>query len=82
MHPRTRKNIDEMGIRLSKNIFLLPPLSFTESLFLWKDAHVALTDSGRLQEATTTLGAPCVTIRENTDRPITVDERMVLSNHE
>jgi UDP-N-acetylglucosamine 2-epimerase (non-hydrolysing) len=73
VHPRTRKNIDEMGIRLSKNIFLLPPLSFTESLYLWKDAQVVLTDSGGLQEETTALGAPCVTIRENTKRPITVE---------
>jgi UDP-N-acetylglucosamine 2-epimerase (non-hydrolysing) len=62
-----------MGIQLSKNIFLLPPLSFTESLFLWKDAQVVLTDSGGLQEETTALGAPCVTIRENTERPVTVD---------
>jgi UDP-N-acetylglucosamine 2-epimerase (non-hydrolysing) len=73
VHPRTRKNIYEMGIRLSNNIFLLPPLAFTESLFLWKDARVVLTDSGGLQEETTALGVPCVTIRENTERPITVE---------
>ncbi len=74
VHPRTRKNIDEMGIHLSKNIFLLPPLSFTESLYLWKDSRVVLTDSGGLQEETTALGVPCgVTIRENTERPITVE---------
>jgi len=47
-------------------------LSFKESLFLWKDARVVLTDSGGLQEETTALGVPCVTIRENTERPITV----------
>jgi UDP-N-acetylglucosamine 2-epimerase (non-hydrolysing) len=62
-----------MGIHLSKNIFLLPPLSFTESLYLWKDSRVVLTDSGGLQEETTALGVPCVTIRENTERPITVE---------
>ena len=44
-----------------------------ESLSLWKDAKVALTDSGGLQEETTALGVPCVTIRENTERPITVE---------
>ena len=46
---------------------------FTESLFLWKDARVVLTDSGGLQEETTALAIPCVTIRENTERPITVE---------
>ena len=43
-------------------------------LDLWKDAAVVLTDSGGLQEETTALGVPCVTIRENTERPVTVDE--------
>jgi UDP-N-acetylglucosamine 2-epimerase (non-hydrolysing) len=43
-------------------------------LNLWKDAAVVLTDSGGLQEETTALGVPCVTIRENTERPVTVDE--------
>ena len=57
---------------LSNNIFLFSPLSFKESLFLWKDAKVVLTDSGGLQEETTALGVPCVTIRENTERPITI----------
>jgi UDP-N-acetylglucosamine 2-epimerase (non-hydrolysing) len=58
---------------LSENIKLLAPLGFKESLFLWKDAKVVLTDSGGLQEETTALGVPCVTIRENTERPITVE---------
>jgi hypothetical protein len=58
---------------LSRNIKLLSPLGFKESLFLWKDAKVVLTDSGGLQEETTALGVPCVTIRENTERPITVE---------
>jgi UDP-N-acetylglucosamine 2-epimerase (non-hydrolysing) len=52
---------------------LLPPLGFRDSLFLWKDAQIVLTDSGGLQEETTALGVPCVTIRENTERPITVE---------
>ena len=51
----------------------MPPLNFTESLFLWKDAEVVLTDSGGLQEETTALGVPCVTIRENTERPVTIE---------
>ena len=44
-----------------------------ESLLLWKDAELVFTDSGGLQEETTALGVPCVTIRENTERPITID---------
>ena len=72
-HPRTRKMMEQFQIRFSDNIKLLPPLGFMESLFLWKDAKVVLTDSGGLQEETTALGVPCVTIRDNTERPITVE---------
>jgi len=72
VHPRTKKMMDEFHIHLSENIFLFSPLSFKESLFLWKDSKVVLTDSGGLQEETTALGVPCVTIRENTERPITI----------
>jgi UDP-N-acetylglucosamine 2-epimerase (non-hydrolysing) len=72
VHPRTKKMMDEFNLRLSNNISLFSPLSFKESLFLWKDAKVVLTDSGGLQEETTALGVPCVTIRENTERPITI----------
>jgi UDP-N-acetylglucosamine 2-epimerase (non-hydrolysing) len=72
VHPRTKKMIAQFGIRLSEHIYTLPPLGFRESLYLWKDADVVLTDSGGLQEETTVLGIPCVTIRENTERPITV----------
>jgi UDP-N-acetylglucosamine 2-epimerase (non-hydrolysing) len=52
----------------------MPPLGFSESLFLWKDAVCVFTDSGGLQEETTGLGIPCFTIRENTERPITIEE--------
>ena len=72
VHPRTKKMMDEFDLHLSDNIFLFSPLSFKESLFLWKDAKIVLTDSGGLQEETTALGIPCVTIRENTERPITI----------
>lgn len=74
VHPRTKKMIEKFRIDLADNIFRLPPLSFKESLFLWKDAEVVLTDSGGLQEETTALKKPCVTIRENTERPITVEQ--------
>jgi UDP-N-acetylglucosamine 2-epimerase (non-hydrolysing) len=71
-HPRTRKMMEQFQITFSENIKMLPPLGFMDSLRLWKDAKVVLTDSGGLQEETTALGVPCVTIRENTERPITV----------
>jgi UDP-N-acetylglucosamine 2-epimerase (non-hydrolysing) len=73
VHPRTKKMMDEFGTTLSSNIYLFFPLSFKESLFLWRDASVVLTDSGGLQEETNALGVPCVTIRENTERPITIE---------
>jgi len=73
VHPRTKKMMKQFQIKYSKNIKLLPPLGFKESLFLWKDAKVVLTDSGGLQEETTALRIPCVTIRENTERPITIE---------
>jgi UDP-N-acetylglucosamine 2-epimerase (non-hydrolysing) len=72
VHPRTRNMIKQHNITFSDKIILLPPLGFRESLFLWKDASVVITDSGGLQEETTALGVPCVTLRDNTERPITV----------
>ncbi|MCB1954267.1 MAG: UDP-N-acetylglucosamine 2-epimerase (non-hydrolyzing) [Rhodocyclaceae bacterium] len=74
VHPRTRGNLDRFGIDLGPRVTLVGPRAYMEFLNLWKDASVALTDSGGLQEETTALGVPCVTIRENTERPVTVDE--------
>ncbi len=74
IHPRTGKNMKRFGIVPGKNIKLTDPLSYMEFLFLWKDATLALTDSGGMQEETTALGIPCLTIRENTERPITITE--------
>ena len=73
VHPRTQEMMDRFNIKLSTDIFLLPPLGFKESLFLWKDSQVVLTDSGGLQEETTATGVPCITLRENTERPITIE---------
>lgn len=73
VHPRTKQRIEDFNIAFVGNVTLLPPLNFKESLFLWKDAEAVLTDSGGLQEETTALGVPCVTIRENTERPVTVE---------
>jgi UDP-N-acetylglucosamine 2-epimerase (non-hydrolysing) len=74
IHPRTRANLEKFGIDLGPNITLAGPQAYMAFLNLWKDAAVVLTDSGGLQEETTALGVPCVTIRENTERPVTVDE--------
>jgi UDP-N-acetylglucosamine 2-epimerase (non-hydrolysing) len=74
VHPRTRANLDKFGIDLGPNITLAGPQAYMAFLDLWKDAAVVLTDSGGLQEETTALGVPCVTIRENTERPVTVEE--------
>ena len=74
VHPRTRANLSKFGVDLGPNIRLVGPQAYMAFLSLWKDAVVVLTDSGGLQEETTALGVPCITIRENTERPITVDE--------
>ena len=74
VHPRTRGNLEKFGIDLGPNITLVGPQAYMAFLNLWKDAAVVLTDSGGLQEETTALGVPCITIRENTERPVTVEE--------
>ena len=76
VHPRTRARIDalDLGPLLdTPRIALLPPLGYLELLGLMAAARLVLTDSGGLQEETTALGVPCVTLRENTERPITVE---------
>jgi UDP-N-acetylglucosamine 2-epimerase (non-hydrolysing) len=74
VHPRTRANIEKFGIELGDRVHLVPPLAYMEFLDLWKDAAVVLTDSGGMQEETTALGIPCLTLRENTERPVTVTD--------
>ncbi|UCV29974.1 non-hydrolyzing UDP-N-acetylglucosamine 2-epimerase [Ferribacterium limneticum] len=74
VHPRTRANLEKFGVDLGPNVTLVGPQAYMAFLNLWKDAAVVLTDSGGLQEETTALGVPCITIRENTERPVTVDE--------
>jgi UDP-N-acetylglucosamine 2-epimerase (non-hydrolysing) len=74
VHPRTRGNLERFGIDLGPNVTLVGPQAYMAFLDLWKDAAVVLTDSGGLQEETTALGVPCITIRENTERPVTVTE--------
>jgi len=74
IHPRTKKNLERFNIQLNASIVVTEPLSYMEFLNLWKDASMVLTDSGGIQEETTALGIPCLTLRENTERPITVSE--------
>jgi len=74
VHPRTRANMNRFGIDLGPHVTLAGPQAYMAFLDLWKDATVVLTDSGGLQEETTALGVPCITIRENTERPVTVEE--------
>jgi len=74
VHPRTRQNLDKLKLHMSDLMVLTAPLSYMDFLNLWKDATMVLTDSGGIQEETTALGIPCLTIRENTERPITVLE--------
>ena len=76
-HPRTRGNIERFGLsqRIDpRRVVLLPPQGYLEMLGLMAEATLVLTDSGGLQEETTALGGPCLTLRANTERPITVDE--------
>lgn len=70
-HPRTRKRIAEFGLHAG-HLRLLDPLPYLEFLGLQSRATVVITDSGGIQEETTYLGIPCLTLRENTERPVTV----------
>jgi UDP-N-acetylglucosamine 2-epimerase (non-hydrolysing) len=74
-HPRTKKNLDKFGMTSclsNKNIMLIPPLSYLEFLNILLYARLVLTDSGGIQEETTFLQVPCITLRENTERPVTI----------
>ncbi len=73
VHPRTRRRIAELGAQTGDHgLCLLDPLPYLEFLALQKGATVVITDSGGIQEETTFLNVPCLTVRENTERPITV----------
>lgn len=74
VHPRTRANLQKYGLTVSSSITLTGPLSYMDFLNLWKDSVIIMTDSGGLQEESTSLGIPCLTLRDNTERPVTVEE--------
>jgi UDP-N-acetylglucosamine 2-epimerase (non-hydrolysing) len=85
-HPRTRKQMEEFGLsckfskrsgkeeNIKPGIHICDPLGYNDFLYIWKNASLVLTDSGGLQEETTALKIPCITVRENTERPITITE--------
>jgi UDP-N-acetylglucosamine 2-epimerase (non-hydrolysing) len=76
LHPRTRKTMEEFGLTeaaRSSNLHLIDPLGYLDFLRLYSGARLVLTDSGGIQEETTALGIPCLTLRENTERPITIE---------
>jgi UDP-N-acetylglucosamine 2-epimerase (non-hydrolysing) len=74
VHPRTRQKMSELGIKPNGKGYIrfLDPLPYLEFLALQKRAEVVITDSGGIQEETTYLGVPCLTVRENTERPVTI----------
>jgi UDP-N-acetylglucosamine 2-epimerase (non-hydrolysing) len=75
VHPRTKTKIEEFGLNEQINassLKLIEPLGYVDFLRLYSGARFVVTDSGGLQEETTALGIPCLTIRENTERPVTV----------
>ena len=73
-HPRTQARLREFGLALPAGLRMIDPLGYLDFLKLWSHAKLVLTDSGGLQEETTALGVPCLTLRENTERPITIEE--------
>ncbi|MCP5160708.1 MAG: UDP-N-acetylglucosamine 2-epimerase (non-hydrolyzing) [Hahellaceae bacterium] len=77
IHPRTKGNIERFGFQSlldESAIYTAPPVGYLDSITLMSNAFVVMTDSGGIQEETTALGVPCITMRENTERWITVTE--------
>jgi UDP-N-acetylglucosamine 2-epimerase (non-hydrolysing) len=74
VHPRTRSRLVEHAIPVAEGIHLVEPLGYLDFLKLQSSARLVLTDSGGIQEETTVLGVPCLTLRESTERPVTVTD--------
>ena len=73
IHPRTKKIFDTLNIQIP-NLHVIEPLGYLEFNYLVEKAKLIITDSGGITEETTVLGVPCITLRENTERPETVNE--------
>ena len=78
LHPRTRKNLERFGLfeplSTAEGVHLSDPLSYIRFMGLVREARLVITDSGGIQEETTYLGIPCLTLRDTTERPVTVSE--------
>lgn len=74
IHPRTRKRLSEFGLEdIGRRVRFIDPLGYLDMIALTKNAKLFVTDSGGVQEETTVLGVPCLTVRDQTERPVTVD---------
>ncbi len=80
-HPRTRQQLDKSRYKRMQGmtqkahgLMIIEPLGYMEFLSLMSEARLVLTDSGGIQEETTVLGVPCLTLRDNTERPVTIDQ--------
>jgi UDP-N-acetylglucosamine 2-epimerase (non-hydrolysing) len=74
VHPRTQQRLTDSGTNHHPRLRLIPPVGYLDFLCLLERARLVLTDSGGIQEETTALGVPCLTLRENTERPITTTQ--------
>ena len=73
VHPRSRNKIETISVKICDRIIMTDPLGYLEFMGLQRDAAAVITDSGGVQEESTYLGVPCLTVRDNTERPITVE---------
>ena len=74
VHPRTQQKLAQSGISHHPQLRLIPPVGYLDFLCLLSESSLVLTDSGGIQEETTALGVPCLTLRENTERPVTISQ--------
>ena len=74
VHPRTQQRIAQAGILHHPQLQMISPMGYVDFLCLMSKATLVLTDSGGIQEETTALGVPCLTLRENTERPVTISD--------
>ena len=74
VHPRTQQRLAQAGLQSHPDLRFVPPVGYLDFLCLLSKATLVLTDSGGIQEETTALGVPCLTLRENTERPITISQ--------
>jgi UDP-N-acetylglucosamine 2-epimerase (non-hydrolysing) len=74
VHPRTRLHIEALRFEIHRQVQLISPVGYLDFLWLLSHARLVMTDSGGIQEETTALGVPCLTLRDNTERPVTVEQ--------